>query len=747
MSLKPEIQTPETAVTPPLETRETNAYDPERILAMLQKKAENAVNEQDKKNIKSLMDKLSASLASKSREASDGTRDTISSFRAQLSADHKVILADAEAAIVSGTEKTKEFVGKDGKAVAEKAKDIGGKAVEAIKSGNPDEVKKLAQGMKESVNAAGQKVMEFTGAAAMEKLLEPIKDGFNLMGIIEIIKNFFKFIFSGGKITEIVDAATGDAAKKGNDALKTATDVAQTAESAKDDVMRTFTDAQSAYQELKNIASSGKSDGYNAALHKFKDSLANLRKIEGKLSPEQREWLNKNKVMNLWNSDILNSPEERDKWIETQVGPVCKKIADEFYAGGNLSPEQVEMVRKGLKEMHFGQDTINMIRARAANPNDSTAISSADASTLLTELLFGNTDMLWLMFRIVPLHRFVWSVTKKAASDGRDSYYYNLDLVFNKIKGVKPPTMEFKSDTLMSSMAKMKNDPVAQDMMLMQMYRVNGLFASIAGAAVSGLVASAYMLVDNSHGADGFRDFSNVHLKKFDSLASEMEKIESAFPKNGKFKPEMAQVIRSELAAIKNNWLMLSLAKEGNHDATKIIALLKKPMYSGLGLTEADILSNSKNVRGFLATKMSAEGANASAFSRLPGRMFGTAGGAGGDFLDHLQDAKRFQLSIMKSDIASKIQHFGDSFKILTLPRHADKTLLYFKDIDSATNTLRQFGAGAAPFFGEIIRSLPAVSLVIGGVSMATEDSRTATQAEKLKNFGTIAATTLIPIV
>ncbi len=166
-----------------------------------------------------------------------------------------------------------------------------------------------------------------------------------------------------------------------------------------------------------------------------------------------------------------------------------------------------------------------------------------------------------------------------------------------------------------------------------------------------------------------------------------------------------------------------------------------------MGIAEADILKNSSNVRGFLATKMSAEGVNASALSRLPGRAFGTAAGAGGDFIDHLQDAKRFQLSLMKGDAISKLKELGSSLKILTLSRHADKTLLYFKDIDSATNTLRQLGASGGNFLSELLRSLPAVSLVIGGVDLATQDARTLTTSEKWKNFGTVAATTLIPIV
>lgn len=107
-----------------------------------------------------------------------------------------------------------------------------------------------------------------------------------------------------------------------------------------------------------------------------------------------------------------------------------------------------------------------------------------------------------------------------------DVYEYNLNLVFNKIKGVNPPPMTFTSDSLVSKISKMKDDQVAQDMLLMQMYRVNGLFASIAGAAVGGGISALYMAVDNSHGADGLKDFKNVISKQYGSLASEMGRIE-----------------------------------------------------------------------------------------------------------------------------------------------------------------------------------------------------------------------------
>lgn len=167
--------------------------------------------------------------------------------------------------------------------------------------------------------------------------------------------------------------------------------------------------------------------------------------------------------------------------------------------------------------------------------------------------------------------------------------------------------MTFTSDSLVSKVQELKNDPVAHDMLLMQMYRVNGLFASIAGAAVGGVFSAFYMAVDNSHGGDGFKDFQKVLGKKYDGLAGEVQKIENSFSGNSRFKPELAQTIRNELEVMKKNWLLLSLAQEGQNDPAKITQLLNKPEYQNLGITEAELSKNSHNVRGFLASKMSAE--------------------------------------------------------------------------------------------------------------------------------------------
>ncbi len=55
------------------------------------------------------------------------------------------------------------------------AQEAGAKVVEAVKTGDMKEVKKLAEGIIEKTNEAGQKIREYSGMAALEKVLEPLK--------------------------------------------------------------------------------------------------------------------------------------------------------------------------------------------------------------------------------------------------------------------------------------------------------------------------------------------------------------------------------------------------------------------------------------------------------------------------------------------------------------------------------------------------------------------------------------------
>lgn len=174
--------------------------------------------------------------------------------------------------------------------------------------------------------------------------------------------------------------------------------------------------------------------------------------------------------------------------------------------------------------------------------------------------------------------------------------------------------------------------------------------------------------------------------------------------------------------------------------------MLARKEYSELRIVESEVIKNAKNIRAYLGTFISTESVNPASFSRIGGRALGTAAGAGNDFIDQLQHTKKFQSALMKGDTMSKLKEVFGSLKILKLPRLADKVALYFKDTDSAINTLRQAGASGGTFLAEMFRSLPTVGLIIGGVDISMSNSRDF-EGSKLRELGTIAAQVLVPFV
>lgn len=184
---------------------ELSMPDPEKILSALKKRAETAVTKEEQDKALELASKLSRSLASKTEQAVDGTKDALIQFRTGLTPDQKRMLEDAERGIDGGVQ-----------AIKTQTKEVlasGEKALDAIKAGDMTELKKQAEGIKETVNASGQKVMEFSGMKALEKILEPIKtDG--ITGIFAVLANFWKFLTGGLKWTELIGNAKVDDAKR-----------------------------------------------------------------------------------------------------------------------------------------------------------------------------------------------------------------------------------------------------------------------------------------------------------------------------------------------------------------------------------------------------------------------------------------------------------------------------------------------------------------------------------------------------
>ena len=184
-------------------------------------------------------------------------------LRAGLSAEQKAIVADADSSIGESIgAKTVNTVKEASKATQESVH----KMVDAVKSGDVSEAKKLAAGVVEKIGANGEKIREYAGAAAFGKAFEPImKDGFSLENLFKCIGNFFKVIFGGGTFQEVL----GDTGVKIDQAKKQASDALSTLEASKADISAVFNDAQTTFEAFKKIPKEKDAQAYNAALQKL----------------------------------------------------------------------------------------------------------------------------------------------------------------------------------------------------------------------------------------------------------------------------------------------------------------------------------------------------------------------------------------------------------------------------------------------------------------------------------------------
>jgi hypothetical protein len=78
-------------------------------------------------------------------------------------------------------------------AAAKDIKDVASKAIEAAKTGDLSAIKKLGEGITETLAENGDKVLKYAGAAAITKLLEPLaKDGLSFASIGTLLSNLWK---------------------------------------------------------------------------------------------------------------------------------------------------------------------------------------------------------------------------------------------------------------------------------------------------------------------------------------------------------------------------------------------------------------------------------------------------------------------------------------------------------------------------------------------------------------------------
>jgi hypothetical protein len=225
---KPEIdQTPKKLAIP--ESFEQTMQQVKSLSDALEKRIETAVNQDEKERYTRLLSQLKQSFVVKSEQAVDGTQESIAKLRSEVSPDQKKLLQDIEHVVKHGVDASVQVVSQSSKDVLA----AGTKVADALKSGNIDDAKKQLAGIKETINAAGQKVIEYSGVKALEKVLEPLKTN-GIMGIFGVLSNIWKFLTGGMKWSEVVEGASSGVGSIATQAKTEATSAAGKASSALD---------------------------------------------------------------------------------------------------------------------------------------------------------------------------------------------------------------------------------------------------------------------------------------------------------------------------------------------------------------------------------------------------------------------------------------------------------------------------------------------------------------------------------
>jgi hypothetical protein len=628
-----------------LESSEIGALlSPDTLLSNLRTAVERATNEADRAKFGALATKLEAELTRRSGTAVEGTKGAVADLKNIMNAEDHSLAQRAKqlAETVGGT-----ITPLAGATVTE-IKWAAGKAIEAAKAGDLSEVKKLAEGVRETIATNGDKVLEYTGAAALSKVFEPIqKEGF--MGIGTVLSNLWKLIagiFSGKgfSMSEVIGGGTGKVSEKAGQA--------------------------------KDVA---------------------------------KEAFNKGKESAKTATDIVLDPKKLHEAIDQSLPDVIAKMEREFYGDGKMGTAQREKLAQVLKGANFGQDTLRRIKERIENGGDIAKVS--DVKDIFLEALFGNVSLIWQLvsYGIIPAHRVAMSATKTAWN----SYQYNTSVVFESLNLPSPPVISMTDEELKAQMSEtIKNNPAMRDMMLMQMYRVNG-FAATALGTVSTLVYSGLnaAFLDTSTKVDGAKLLWAHHAKEADTVLDGLQKMERAIM-GGTTPPAWSplDILREQFEQIKQNAQHLIDAKANPSKAKEIYAKV-------------------------LISK------DPSTLSRQINALFGAQWGLAQELSQTMHKFSQYQEALANPDFLRKLRTLFGSVHLLQMPRQADKLLLSFPNVQTAKETLSQMNASFPGALGGVLRSIPVAGLVIGGVNISQGDGE-----GKLAEFLNMASAVLIPV-
>ena len=145
-----------------------------------------------------------------------------------------------------------------------------------------------------------------------------------------------------------------EAAKKVGEVGKT---VAGQFEQSKEGATAAFGNVQDAISRLREAVRQKDEKAINASVSELKSALKEVRALEKHLTPEQKSQIASAyiefKGLLPFDPELLVDPVSREKWLETQLPQVARHVSNEFYSGAELTPDQIDGIRKSLSKIHF----------------------------------------------------------------------------------------------------------------------------------------------------------------------------------------------------------------------------------------------------------------------------------------------------------------------------------------------------------------------------------------------------------
>lgn len=698
----PEIVPTRTENPTSTENQEHQMLNPELILVDLKKRAETATSKEERERFRWLAEQLMRSFELKSEKMVDGTKGELAKLNSSISPSQQKLLQDAKAALESGAGK----IASTGQEVVSATKEMWGKAVEAIKSGDIKEATKLMEGVKESINAAGQKVMEYSGVKALEKVLEPLKTG-GVMGIFTVLSNIWKFLMGGMKWSEIVGEAGAGVWEKGKG-------VKRKAENGIDAATESIiAPAKTAFEEYRKAKESGNEKRISDARANFWKTIAPLI-TNSNLTPDEKSWLNTT-IKEVTTMDIEEIRKDGFKKAKTYVEKT-------FFNGAELSRDRYDRFVKVLEEHKFSDE---LVREKLLKIRENKELSIDDIAQVTEKYVFGSGILVMKLALngVIPLHKIAVSAVQTTAEQGIDATKKYIALTLDWVH-ISPASIGM--DELQKIADECKDSPQQRWLYLYMLQKPAGIAAALAGAMAGWAMSlavgfSTYTEVDSL--TKMAPDFFKWHVdRNFSGLIENFERLEKSLGTeasvNGTYGSKLRELEQVTQTVRKNYEMLADLEiKCKTLSAEDAKALRNSVSYTIQKSTDNNVLTTLRN--GILKMGWGAEG-----------RMV--------EQLDHLKRILDTQalLAVRDAKVVEYYRALRDVTKVATISRVQDTTMLMVKEWQSIADLkpalLKLWSVGVKHFFNGI----PLVGLAVGTTDIMNDDNK----KSELTEWGSIVA-------